>query len=29
MAQALLGPFDLRGKLILANKGYDSEQFVR
>lgn len=29
MAQTLLGPFDLRGKLILADKGYDSDQFVR
>ena len=29
MAQALLGPFDLRGKLILADKGYDSDQFIR
>ena len=29
MAQALLKPFDLRGKLILADKGYDSDQFVR
>lgn len=22
-------PFDLKGKLILADKGYDSDQFVR
>ena len=29
MAQTLLEPFDLRGKLILADKGYDSDQFVR
>ena len=29
MAQALLEPFDLRGKLILADKGYDSGKFVR
>ncbi len=29
MAQALLEPFDLRGKLILADKGYDSDKFVR
>lgn len=26
MAQTLLEPFDLRGKLILADKGYDSDQ---
>lgn len=29
MAQALLEPFDLTGKLIIADKGYDSEKFVR
>lgn len=29
MAQTLLGRFDLRGKLILADNGYDSGQFVR
>ena len=29
MAQTLLEPFDLRGKLILADKGYDSDRFVR
>ena len=28
MAQTLLEPFYLRGKLILADKGYDSDQFV-
>jgi transposase len=28
MAQTLLEPFDLRGKLILADKGYDSDKFV-
>ena len=29
MAQALLEAFDLNGKLILADKGYDSDKFVR
>ena len=29
MPQTLLKPFDLRGKLILADKGYDSNKFVR
>ena len=29
MAQTLLEPFDLNGKLILADKGYDSDKFVR
>ena len=29
MAQMMLEPFDLRGKLILADKGYDSGKFVR
>ena len=29
MAETLLEPFDLRGKLILADKGYDSNKFVR
>ena len=29
MAQDLLKPFDLRGKLILADKGYDSDKFVQ
>ena len=28
MAQPLLEPFDLNGKLILADKGYDSDKFV-
>ena len=28
IAQALLEPFDLRGKLILADKEYDSNKFV-
>ena len=28
-AQARLEPFDLNGKLILADKGYDSDHFVR
>lgn len=28
MAQALLEPFDLKGKLILADKGYDSNRFI-
>ena len=28
MAQTLLEPFDLRGRLILADKGYDSDKFV-
>ena len=28
MAQALLEPFDLGGRLILADKGYDSDKFV-
>jgi len=28
MAQTLLKPFDLEGKLILADKGYDSDKFV-
>lgn len=28
-AQELLEPFDLSGKLILADKGYDSDKFVR
>ena len=28
MAQTLLEPFDLNGKLILADKGYDSDKFV-
>ena len=28
MAQALLEPFDLSGRLILADKGYDSDKFV-
>jgi len=27
-AQQLLEPFDLRGKLIIADKGYDSAEFV-
>lgn len=29
LAQALLEPFDLRGKLIIADKGYDSTKLVR
>ena len=29
MAQALLEPFDLRDRLILVDKGYDSDKFVR
>ena len=29
VAQTLLEPFDLNGKLILADKGYDSNKFVR
>ena len=29
MAQTLLESFDLRGKLILSDKGYDSDKFVR
>ena len=29
LAKDLLGPFDLRGKLILADKGYDSDKFVK
>jgi transposase len=29
MAQTLLEPFDLRGKLIIADKGYDSDKLVR
>lgn len=29
LAQTLLEPFDLRGKLILADKGYDSDKLVR
>ena len=28
MAQTLLEPFDLWGRLILADKGYDSDKFV-
>ena len=28
MAKELLEPFDLHGKLILADKGYDSKDFV-
>ena len=28
LAQELLEPFDLQGKFILADKGYDSDQFV-
>ena len=27
-AQQLLEPFDLRGKYIIADKGYDSDRFV-
>ena len=29
MAQELLEPFDLNDKMILADKGYDSDKFVR
>ena len=29
LAQALLEPFDLHGKLIIADKGYDSDKLVR
>ena len=29
MTQMMLEPFDLRGKLILADKEYDSDKFVR
>lgn len=29
MAQTLLEPFDLRDRLILVDKGYDSDQFIR
>lgn len=29
MAQELLEPFDLTGKLILADKGYDSIKFIQ
>ena len=29
MAQELLEPFDLTGKLILADRGYDSAKFIR
>ena len=29
IAQVLLEPFDLTGKLILADKGYDSAEFIR
>jgi transposase len=29
MAQELLEPFDLTGKRILADKGYDSSDFIR
>ena len=29
MAQMMLEPLDLRGKLILADKEYDSDKFVR
>ena len=28
MAQTLLETFDLKGRLILAGKGYDSDKFV-
>lgn len=29
LAQTLLEPFNLRGKLIIADKGYDSDKLVR
>ena len=29
MAKELLDPFDLRGKIVLADKGYDSDRSVR
>ena len=28
MAQELLSPFDLSGKLVLADKGYDSDKLA-
>ena len=28
-AQKLLEPFNLRGKFVIADKGYDSDKFVR
>ena len=28
-AQKLLEPFDLRGKFVIADRGYDSDKFVR
>lgn len=28
-AQKLLEPFDLRGKYVIADKGYDSDKFIR
>ena len=28
LAQALLEPFDLQGKLVIADKGYDSDKLV-
>lgn len=29
MAQTQLEPFELKGRIILADKGYDSDKFVR
>lgn len=29
MAQELLEPFDLTGKIVLADKGYDRDKFVK
>ena len=29
LARELLEPFDLRGKLIIADKGYDSYEFIK
>ena len=29
MAKELLDPFDLRGKIVLADKGYDSDRSVK
>lgn len=29
LAKEILEPFDLTGKLILADKGYDNDKFVR
>ena len=29
IAKEILGPFDLTGKMILADEGYDSDKFIR